>query len=335
MFDAIFKGNTIKEYITVGVILLFCAAVIEVGRIVVKKTVKNKIILHGVKWYIIPISYLFALLNCIEALELETSLFNPLRIAVLAVMVILLALFVSRVLDGVIVRVTGKRETKIISRTVRGLVWIIAAFLLLDNLDVSVNSLIAGLGITGVAVAFAAQVTLENLFCYFSIILDGLVEVGDFVEIGDKRGFVQAIGSRATRIRLLHGEELIVPNKLICTDKVINYKLKTQRRMLMTIGVIYETPASVLESLPGLLKSVIDSVEHAEFRCAHIEEFNKSSIDFEIEYYISPIDHDTYALVQNQVYVRIKAAFDERNISFAYPTFKIFNNLLTEDAKPQ
>jgi len=115
-----------------------------------------------------------------------------------------------------------ERSLKGILRIVKVVVWCLAIVFFLDNLGFKVSTVIAGLGIGGVAVALAAQTILIDLFSYFSIIFDRPFEVGDFIIIDDYLGTVEYIGIKTTRIRSLSGEQLVFSNTDLTDSRVRN-----------------------------------------------------------------------------------------------------------------
>ena len=119
-----------------------------------------------------------------------------------------------------------KREKQLrgISGLVNLVIWFIALLFLLDNFGVEISAVVAGLGIGGIAVALAAQAVLGDLFSYFVIFFDRPFEPGDFIVVGDKRGAVEHIGLKTTRIRALGGEVLIFSNTDLTNSRVHNFK---------------------------------------------------------------------------------------------------------------
>ena len=118
---------------------------------------------------------------------------------------------------------------KWIGNLIKVLIWVIALLLLLDNLGVNITTLIAGLGVGGVAVAFAAQAVLEDVFSCFAILFDKPFEEGDYIVVGDKSGTVEETGIKTTRVRSLGGELLVFSNKDLTNSRVQNFKRMDER----------------------------------------------------------------------------------------------------------
>ena len=133
-------------------------------------------------------------------------------------------------------------------------VWSIAVIILMDNLGIKVTTLVAGLGIGGVAIALAAQAILGDLFSYFTIFFDRPFEIGDFIITGEYLGVVEHIGIKTTRIRSLSGEQLIFSNTDLTNSRVRNYKRMEKRRVAFKIGVTYQTKLTQLKKIPQILR---------------------------------------------------------------------------------
>ncbi|MFN2215578.1 MAG: mechanosensitive ion channel family protein, partial [Anaerolineales bacterium] len=159
--------------------------------------------------------------------------------------------------------------------------WAVIVILFLDNIPgVEVNSLIASLGIGGVAVALAVQNILGDLFASLSIAIDKPFVIGDVISVGDFIGTVERIGLNSTRIRSLEGQEYIFSNSDILKSRISNYRSMQRRRVLFTLGVAAETPYSKLKDIPKFIQEIIESQDAATFDRAHFREFGDFSLVF-------------------------------------------------------
>lgn len=219
---------------------------------------------------------------------------------------------------------TSKEAVKNISLIIKILIWIFAVLIILSNWGINITSVIAGLGIGGVAVAFALQNILEDIFSSFSIFIDKPFEIGDFIIVGDDMGVVEKIGIKTTRIKTLQGEELVVSNKELTTSRVHNYKKMEKRRVVFGLGVCYETPTEKLKSVPKVIKETIEEIDLATFDRAHFKEYGDFSLNFEVVYYISSNDYNKYMDTQERINLEIKERFEKMGIEFAYPTQSVF-----------
>ena len=209
---------------------------------------------------------------------------------------------------------------KNIGTIVKALLWIFAILLLLSNFGVEVTSLVAGLGIGGLAIAFALQNVLEDLFSSFAIYFDKPFTIGDFIIVGDQIGTVEKIGIKTTRIRALQGEEIVMSNNELTNARVHNFKKLQKRRGVFEFGVVYGTSDEKMEKIPKIVKEIVESKELAEFDRAHFKEFGDSALEFEVAYYVLSSEFMAYRDVHQQILLDIKKRFKEEGISMAFPT---------------
>jgi small-conductance mechanosensitive channel len=206
------------------------------------------------------------------------------------------------------------------------IIWSIGLLFIFDNLGYNITTIIAGLGIGGIAIALAAQNILGDLFNYFVIFFDRPFEVGDFITVDDKKGTVDHIGIKTTRLISLSGEQLAFANSDLTKSRIHNYKRMNRRRIVFTIGVVYNTPAEKLERIPEILRTIISEQEQVTFDRAHFAKFGSFSLDYEIVYFIESSDYVQYMNIQQDINLKIFRAFDAEKIEFAYPTQTVFVN---------
>ena len=144
--------------------------------------------------------------------------------------------------------------------------------------------------------------------------------IGDYIVVDDVKGTVEHIGIKTTRIRGLSGQELICSNADLLSSRVSNYKRMKERRILFTIGIIYETKHETLLKIPKMLEEIITDIKNAKFDRAHFINFGDSSLDFEIVYYVQIPDYEEYMNIQQEINLAIFNKFEAMNIGFAYPT---------------
>ncbi len=202
--------------------------------------------------------------------------------------------------------------------------WIVAVILILSNYGVNVSSIIASLGIGGLAVALALQNILTDIFSSFSIFVDKPFQIGDFIIVGEHSGNVQQIGLKTTRIKTLEGQELVISNKELTSARVENYGRMKRRRVVVTLGVEYGTSKKVLESIPDLTKRIVDNVEKATFDRCHFKTYGPYSLDFELVYYVESADYVDYMDINQAINMDIYEVFTKENINFAFPTQTVF-----------
>ncbi len=203
--------------------------------------------------------------------------------------------------------------------------WSVVVLLILDNIPgVEVNSLIASLGIGGIAVALAVQNILGDLFASVSIALDKPFVIGDQINVDGFTGSVEHIGLKSTRVRSVSGEQLIFSNADLLSSRIRNYKRMKRRRVEFTIGVTYQTPYSRLVAIPDIIQEIIEAHDNVSFDRAHLREYGDFSINFEIVYFVETPDYQAYMDVQQDINLALFKRFEDEGIEFAYPTQTIF-----------
>lgn len=216
---------------------------------------------------------------------------------------------------------------------VNTVIWLLGAVFIIDNLGYDVTTLIAGLGIGGIAIALAAQAILGDLFSYFVIFFDKPFEIGDFVVIEDKNGVIEYIGIKTTRIKTLSGEQLVCSNTDLTNSRVHNFKKMERRRIVFNLGVTYQTTHSELKDIPKIVRRIIESADRVKFDRGHFSGYGDFSLNFEFVYYILEPDYSFYMDRQQEIYLEIFEAFENRGIEFAFPTQTIFTQPINTGQK--
>jgi small-conductance mechanosensitive channel len=204
--------------------------------------------------------------------------------------------------------------------------WLILLLIALDNLGVNVSALIAGLGVGGIAVALAVQNILGDLFASFSIILDKPFVIGDFIIVDNFLGTIEHIGLKTTRVRSLSGEQLIFSNSDLLKTRIRNFKRMYERRVVFSIGVVYQTAHEKLKKIPEIIKNIIEKQEQTRFDRAHFKEYGAYALNFEIVYWIENPDYNIYMDIQQKINLEIFQQFESEDIEFAYPSQSIYLN---------
>jgi len=207
---------------------------------------------------------------------------------------------------------------------IRLLLWSLLLLVALDNLGIDVTAFIAGLGISGIAVALAVQNILGDLFASFSIVFDKPFVIGDFIIVGDFLGTVEYIGLKTTRIRSLSGEQLIFSNGDLLQSRIRNFKRMQERRVVFTIGVLYQTSLEKVKQIPEMLRDTIEEQHDVRFDRAHFKEYGTYALNFEIVYWIQTPDYNAYMDIQQNINLSVYERFEDHGIQFAYPTQTIF-----------
>ena len=261
-----------------------------------------------------------------------------LRVVFVFLQVFLVAYIITRVINVFFAWYTERREKKkqvskhilfVFKGVINAIIYLIAFFIILSILEIDLSGIALGGAVTAIVIGFALQSVLSDFFSAFSIYFDRPFEIGDFIIVGDFAGTVKKIGMKSTRIELLQGEELVLPNKELTTTSVRNFKKMNKRRISFTFGVTYDTSLVKLRKIPDIIKSIInpDKLEYVHrLDRVHFTEFADFSLNFEIVYYLRTQDYKKYRDTQQEINYLIKGAFEKEGIEMAFPTQTIFLN---------
>jgi len=203
---------------------------------------------------------------------------------------------------------------------VKILVWSVGLLLLFSNLGYNVTTILTGLGIGGIAIALAAQNILGDLFNYFVIFFDRPFEVGDFITVDDKKGTVENIGIKTTRIRSITGEQLIIANSNLTGSRIHNFKRLESRRVVFKLGVVYGLPLEKLRMIPGMVREIIEQSSPVRFDRVHFASYGDFSLNFEVVFFVDTPDYNQYMDILQEINFGIYARFAAEKIDFAFPT---------------
>lgn len=325
------SGTWLAEALWALLILIVGVVVVVVLQLLVKRALgRETAVSTAFRRVVLPLLYASVLYIALKSLPLGAlgdRLLQATAAVVVTVLVIRTAVIaVSRAVHKYAEK-TGREEDEKRVRPLLALInfvlWIIGALFLLDNLGFQISTIVAGLGVSGIAVAIAAQGILGDLFSYFVIFFDRPFEIGDFIIFNDKLGTVEKVGIKTTRVRALSGEQLVVSNSDLTGSRVHNYKKMQERRVVFTIGVTYQTSAGQLESIPGIIRGIIEANERARFDRSHFKNYGDFALIFETVYYVLSPDYAEYMDIQQEINLAIYRAFEERGIDFAYPTSRV------------
>lgn len=215
---------------------------------------------------------------------------------------------------------SARVPVRFVGIVVRSLMWIIAFSLVLQTIGFDVTSLVAGLGISGIVVALAAQNIVSDLFASLMIVVDKPFVVGDVISLDGMTGRVETIGIKTTRLRSLDGELLLISNQDLLKSRLRNFMNIVERRSVFKIGVEYATPPEQLERVPDMVRAIVESVPRARFDRGHFARFAESSLEFEFSVYIEGSEYVDFMNGIQAINLGICRAFAEEGIAFAFPT---------------
>ena len=211
----------------------------------------------------------------------------------------------------------------LIQKAARTFLIIVAVILVVQNMGYSVSSLLAGLGIGGLAVALAAQETLGNFFGSVSLVADRPFKVGDWIQVGGKiDGDVEEIGMRSTKVRTWSKSLMTIPNKVLANEIIENWSKMPKRRVKQYIGVTYSTPADTMHDLVEDIKQLLreDEGVQQDFILVNFTDFGDSSLQILVYYFTSTTAWLKHMDIRQRINIKIMKAVEARGASMAFPT---------------
>jgi len=247
-----------------------------------------------------------------------------------------LAYFLIKLVDGIITiflkPLVEKTESRIddqiipvLSKLSKLAIALVAFILVLDNFGFDVITLLAGLGIVGVAIAFAAQETISDVFGGLSIFASRPFVVGDTVEIDGVPAVVEQVGMRYTRMRDFDGRVNVYPNRKIATGVLKNWTSEPSRRVKLDIGLTYDTSVEQMEKAIQIIRKIIG--EHpltTEDIRVGFNDFKDYSLNILVVYFVKSSQITEILAVQNEINLAIKKSFEKEKIEFAFPTHTVY-----------
>ena len=220
---------------------------------------------------------------------------------------------------------TDDQVIPFVKESVKIIVCIIALFSILGAVyNMNITSLIAGLGIGGLAIALAAKESLENLLGSFTIFFDKPFIIGDLIKVGNVEGNVEKIGFRSTRIRTLEKTFVTVPNKKLVDTELDNLTNREIRRVKFDFGLRVDTPPETLHKVINQIRLCITN--HAmrfEEVSVHLFELGSSAINIRVIYFVNAADWNTYMDMRQDINFNIIDIVKGNGAKFAYPTQSI------------
>lgn len=223
---------------------------------------------------------------------------------------------------------TQEMLTPLFRKSLRVTVIILAVLQVATTLsDKPVTSLLAGLGIGGLAVALAAQDTIKNFFGSMVVFTDRPFAIGDRVVVDGHDGVVQEVGFRSTRIRTLEGNLVTLPNGELANKTILNIGQRPHIRRLMNVTIPYDTPPKKVRRAVEILRDVLANHEGMEKDFpprVFFNDFNSASLNILVIYWYHPPDYWAYMAFSEKVNMEILRRFNDEGIEFAFPTQTLY-----------
>jgi len=334
-------GNTVKIYVISLLVFILSLALLKLFKgIIVKKLkklskkTKNKIddliisMIETLNWFFyISVSAYISL----QFVNISDNAMKWINYIFMAIIIFFIVRAIMKIVNFSADRLAKKDDSnqsiiRFLVTLTKGIIWLFAILLILSNMGYNITSLVAGLGIGGIAVALALQNILSDIFSSVSIYFDKPFKVGDFIIVGDNLGVVKKIGIKTTRLESLWGQEVVISNQELTSVRINNYKKMERRRIHFKFGVTYQTPVAKLKRINEIIKDIFDKIELADLDRVHFKEFGDFSLNYEVAYYVNTNDYNKYMDVQQEINISLKERFEKEKIEFAYPTQSIFLN---------
>ena len=198
---------------------------------------------------------------------------------------------------------------------------------LLQEFGINVTGFLASLGLGGLAFALAAKDTAANIFGGIAILTDNIFKIGEWIKVGDAEGVVEDIGMRTTKIRAFDKRLIIVPNSVIANSNVENFSRRDKRRVVMRIGLIYntsiETIKKVVEEIREMLYNHPD-IAKDESLLIYFDEYEESALSIFCYFFTNTSDWKEYLRIRENINLKIKEIIERYPTDFAFPSNSIY-----------
>ncbi len=281
-----------------------------------------------VAWLVTSLFWTAAL----DSLSVPPVLEKYLKIAIqllLSVNLILLAYRAIEAFGVVLTRHSSKSDSKLdnqlapmVTKVLKIFVVVFGVLLTLQSFDVKVMSILAGLGLGGLALALAAQDTAANLFGSVMILVDKPFRVGDFIKVAGTEGVVEDIGFRSTRIRTPYNSLITIPNSVAAKETIDNLELRPQRRVRHVLGLTYDSTDQSIKAFMGELETYLRNHPSVEASSATVRmmAFGDFSIQVLVQFFILTRDWNEEMRIQQDFLFFARETAQRTQVDFAFPT---------------
>jgi MscS family membrane protein len=210
----------------------------------------------------------------------------------------------------------------LITKTLKVFVAVLGGIFVLQNLNVDVGSLLAGVGLGGLAFALAAKDTIANFFGSVMIFIDKPFQIGDWIVIGGVEGTVEEVGFRTTRVRTFYNSLVTVPNASITNTNVDNYGMREYRRYTTTLGLSYDTPVPKVQAFCETVRALISGMPgmRKDYYLVEFQSFGDSTLNILLYCFMVCKDWNEELRIRTHLNLEIMRVAQELGVSFAFPT---------------
>ena len=336
-------GNTIENWGISILIILGAIIIVKLLSLLGKKVIKPFVTgtdnhLDDVIFYSLeaPVKFAIILLGiwiAIHRLVYPDSFVKVVDNAYSILIVLDITWFFGRLFSSLLQVYWGKQSNgqankmmPIIKRTILVIVWLIGIVMALSNVGVNISALLGTLGIGGIAFALAAQDTVKNVFGTFTILTDKPFSIGDTIRVDSYEGTVVDVGVRSTKIMNYDKRIRTFPNYKITDTSIVNISSEPMRRVVLNLGLTYDTTSEKMKEALELLKSIPKRVENVSSNPSDIvavfTEYSDSALVIMYIYFIEK-QGDILGVTSN-MNMEILAAFNKAGLNLAFPTRTVY-----------
>jgi len=222
---------------------------------------------------------------------------------------------------------TSRELSSFIIKLAKILIIALGVVALLQEWGIDVTGFLASLGLGGLAFALAAKDTAANIFGGIAILTDNFFKIGEWVKIGDVEGIVEDIGMRTTKIRAFDKRLIIVPNSVIANSSVENFSRRNKRRVVMRIGLTYNTSVDVIKKVVDDIRNMLlnhPDIAKDESLLIYFDEYEDSSLSIFCYFFTKTADWKEYLKIREDINLKIKEIVEKYPTDFAYPSNSIY-----------
>lgn len=336
-------GNTIENWGISILIILGAIIIVKLLSLLGKKVIKPFVTgtdnhLDDVIFYSLeaPVKFAIILLGiwiAIHRLVYPDSFVKVVDNAYSILIVLDITWFFGRLFSSLLQVYWGKQSNgqankmmPIIKRTILVIVWLIGIVMALSNVGVNISALLGTLGIGGIAFALAAQDTVKNVFGAFTILTDKPFSIGDTIRVDSYEGTVVDVGVRSTKIMNYDKRIITFPNYKITDTSIVNISSEPMRRVVLNLGLTYDTTSEKMKEALELLKSIPKRVENVSSNPSDIvavfTEYSDSALVIMYIYFIEK-QGDILGVTSN-MNMEILAVFNKAGLNLAFPTRTVY-----------
>ena len=274
---------------------------------------------------LVALAFLIPLVNTVGHVQVLLAAKAALILVVASVLRKILLVIVTGVSSAYIKENPGtKTIINALKMLVSIVIYLLATIFILDIFGVNINTLIAGLGIGGIAAALAIQNILADIFSAVTLYIDRPFNVGDYISFGKTKGTIQKIGLKSTTLSTLAGTEVIISNKDLTSQQIENFGRMKERTVSTMLTVAYGTSQKKLELVKKIVTKAVEA-NKAELLICSLSELGESSLNYKLRYKVHTADYQLYLATNEAILSEILSEFEKNKIEIPFPSRTVYN----------